>query len=97
MNEEKGNNLVAWEVVTRPKEMGGLGMEGLLLRNKALLGKWCWRFSNERDSLWSRVICSKYELQENGWDAGLVVRMTLRSSWKYISQVCPDFLRVVEV
>ncbi|KAK6136806.1 hypothetical protein DH2020_029454 [Rehmannia glutinosa] len=47
------------------------GIGNICLRNKALLGKWWWRFSNERDSLWGRIIVSKYGMQDNNWDAGL--------------------------
>ena len=29
-----------WDVVCKPKEIGGLGFENISLRNLALLGKW---------------------------------------------------------
>lgn len=44
----------------------GLGIGNLTLRNKALLGKWWWRFAKERSTLWGRVIESKYGIQEMG-------------------------------
>ncbi|RVW16749.1 hypothetical protein CK203_076445 [Vitis vinifera] len=42
--EGKKDHLVKWEVVSRPKELGGLGFGKISLRNIALLGKWLWRF-----------------------------------------------------
>ncbi|GMI79579.1 hypothetical protein HRI_001627200 [Hibiscus trionum] len=41
---------------------GELGIRDLNLQNRALLGKWIWKFSNERDILWKKAICSKYNL-----------------------------------
>ena len=48
------------------KTKGGLGIKNLSILNKALLGKWSWRFVRERNLLWKRVIVGKYE-QEGGW------------------------------
>ena len=47
----KGRSLVGWKLVCKPKECGGLGIGNLLLRNKALLRKWLWRFPLEQHSL----------------------------------------------
>jgi hypothetical protein len=38
-----------------------------MLFNKALLGKWLWRFGHEENSLWRQVIVMKYEIQRGGW------------------------------
>ncbi|RVW97046.1 hypothetical protein CK203_032332 [Vitis vinifera] len=54
--EGKKDHLVRWEVVSRPKELGGLGFGKISLRNIALLGKWLWRFPRERSGLWYKVI-----------------------------------------
>lgn len=35
----KGYNLVAWDIVTKPKDEGGLGVKNLFLHNDALLIK----------------------------------------------------------
>ena len=48
------------------KQKGGLGFRSLVLFNKALLGKWSWRFVRERNPLWKWVIVGKYGLQEGG-------------------------------
>ena len=38
--EGKKDHLIRWEVVSRPKELGGLGFGKTSLRNIALFGKW---------------------------------------------------------
>lgn len=57
-----GRSLVGWKLVWQPNECGGLGIGNLLLRNKALLEKWLWRFPIEQHTLWVAVIRSKYGL-----------------------------------
>ena len=38
------------------QEGGGLGIRDIGLFNKAMLGKWIWRFALGEDKLWCRVI-----------------------------------------
>ncbi|KAL8548914.1 hypothetical protein ACS0TY_007973 [Phlomoides rotata] len=51
---------VGWENICKKKENGGLCIRNLENFNYALVSKWAWRFLNEPDSLWARVIKSKY-------------------------------------
>ncbi|RVX09326.1 LINE-1 retrotransposable element ORF2 protein [Vitis vinifera] len=90
---EKGkrDHLIRWEVVSRPREMGGLGFGKTSMRNNALLGKWLWRFPRERSGLWHKVIASIYGTHPNGWDANMVVRWSHRCPWKAIAQVFQEF------
>lgn len=57
--------MVGWERVCKPKELGGLEIENIAKRNKEFIMKWLWRFPLERNSLWHKVIKSKYSLSEN--------------------------------
>ncbi|RVW79938.1 LINE-1 reverse transcriptase-like [Vitis vinifera] len=50
-----------------PKEEGGLGIRKIDLLNKALLGKWVWRYAYEKDNLWKTVIGVKYGQEGGGW------------------------------
>ena len=34
--------------------------------NKALLGKWIWRYACEKDNLWKQVITTKYGQEDLG-------------------------------
>ncbi|RVW26396.1 Transposon TX1 uncharacterized 149 kDa protein [Vitis vinifera] len=64
---ENKPHLVCWKVICAAKKDGGLGIRNLAIFNKALLGKWLWRFANENESLWKQIISSKYDLQDGGW------------------------------
>uniref|UniRef100_A0A2N9HT73 Reverse transcriptase domain-containing protein n=1 Tax=Fagus sylvatica TaxID=28930 RepID=A0A2N9HT73_FAGSY len=70
MGEGKKFHLVNWAQVCQPIHLGGLGIRYLQIFNKALLGKWLWRFGNEREALWRLVIVAKYGEQHGGWSSG---------------------------
>ena len=56
--------LVKWSTIQLLKEIGGLGVGDILLKNAAFLYKWWWRFATEEDPLWKRVVSSCYNLNE---------------------------------
>lgn len=51
---------VGWDKVCRPMEEGGLGIKDLGMFNKALRGKWIWRFLVEKGNLWQKVLKSRF-------------------------------------
>ena len=67
-NLERKPHLVNWNTVCQEKSRGRLGVRGLSMKNQALLCKWCWRFANERDSLWRLVISIKFGEEVGGWN-----------------------------
>ena len=86
---EKKPHLVNWSIVCLEKHNGGLGFKNLSLFNKALLGKWFWRFVKERNPLWKRVIVGKYGIQEGEWCIeevrgryGVRVWKAIRNGWE---------------
>ena len=51
--------LTKWNIICRPKDQGGLGVEVLELKNKILLCKWLFKILNE-DGVWHELIQNKY-------------------------------------
>lgn len=51
---------VAWDKLTTPKAMGGLGLRDIQLFNQALLAKLAWRIVTEPSCLLARVLLGKY-------------------------------------
>ena len=84
-------HLVNWKTVCLEKSRGGLGVRGLSVMNRALLCKWCWRFANERDSLWRMVISSKYGEADGGWFTRDIRGGYGNGLWKDISKVWLTF------
>ena len=66
-NLERKIHLVNWDIVCSSKEKGGLGIRSLSNFNKALLGKWNWRFVMEENSFWRNNIRLKYGMEDGGW------------------------------
>ncbi|KAF3652347.1 hypothetical protein FXO37_17559 [Capsicum annuum] len=64
--EKSASHLVKWKDITRSKRQGRLGIKNLKHQSKALKLKWLWRYSHEPQTLWSRVIKSKYG-EEDSW------------------------------
>lgn len=60
--EKKGIPLLRWDIITKPKEMEGLGVGDMVVKNVAMLFKWWWRFTKEESPLWKRTICSIYNI-----------------------------------
>ncbi|RVW98432.1 Cation-chloride cotransporter 1 [Vitis vinifera] len=91
VGEGKRDHLVSWDAVCKLRVKGGLGIGKIPLRNRALLGKWLWRYLRESTTLWHQVIFSIYKTHSNGRDANTLVRWSHRCPWKAIAQVFQDF------
>lgn len=85
---------VAWERVTSPVDVGGLGLSKLLDVNIALLSKWVWRYRNETSSLWRRVV-DAFHGTPRCWSS-IPVCNTLSGVWSSIVKTISK-VRVAEV
>jgi hypothetical protein len=56
----------------------------LLTFNKALLGKWLWRYTVEREAFWQLVMDKKYGSVASGWCSNNVIEPYGVSLWKHI-------------
>ena len=84
-------HLVGWDKICAPIANGGLGIRKLTTFNKALLGKWLWRFGKEEDRLWRRVVASKYEEEWGGWTSKLGRGVHRCGLWRGIRMGWEDF------
>ena len=51
---------MGWQKVTTAKKEGGLGIQTARGRNATLLAKLNWRFHEENEALWAKVLRKKY-------------------------------------
>jgi hypothetical protein len=80
--------LVNWRTICSSKASGGLGVRNLVMFNKALMGKWLWRYAMERDAFWRKVVDVKYGSLRGGWCSkevggsyGFGVWKSIRRGW----------------
>ncbi|PWA59083.1 RNA-directed DNA polymerase, eukaryota, Reverse transcriptase zinc-binding domain protein [Artemisia annua] len=89
----RGISWVKWNSILLNHKMGGLGVGSLLAKNLGLIGKWKWRFLNEKEALWRKVIKEFYG--ENGgfesspqvlsWGEGASIKLPQLEQWDAIA------------
>jgi hypothetical protein len=57
--QKRKYRLSKWNIIYRPKNQGGLGIEVLEIKNKSLLCKWLFKLMNEQ-GLWQELLYNKY-------------------------------------
>ena len=80
--------LISWKKITKSKQDGGLGLHTTKEKNIALLTKLNWRFHQEKDSLWARVLSNKYARQSR---QSLTNRRTCSPIWTSLKKGEPIF------
>ncbi|KAJ9701144.1 hypothetical protein PVL29_006475 [Vitis rotundifolia] len=91
LEERRKLHLVRWAVICKDKRHGGLGLRHLKDFNHALLGKWLWRFSLERESFWRKVNVGKFGEDEGGWTTREVRESYGLGLWKDIRKGWEEF------
>ncbi|XP_019094473.1 PREDICTED: uncharacterized protein LOC109129898 [Camelina sativa] len=90
--EKKRQHLLAWKRVCVPKQEGGLGLRPTRDMNRALIAKVGWRLLHEKDSLWARVLTSKYKVRDVHDQSWLVSNGRWSSTWR---SICVGFREVI--
>jgi hypothetical protein len=63
--KKKCYHMAKWEMVTRPKDQGGLGILDSRLMNECLLVKWIWKIAQGSNDTWFKLIKGKYMTKGN--------------------------------
>ncbi|KAE8727131.1 TUDOR-SN protein 1 isoform 2 [Hibiscus syriacus] len=76
---------VNWTKVCSDKSVGGLGAMNISLMNRALLGRWSWRFANDKDSVWKKYgkLYEFGEFRSSVWSWHVNLRRNL-SEWELV-------------
>ncbi|KAA3477682.1 reverse transcriptase-like protein [Gossypium australe] len=83
--KERGKfwSMLSWRTLCQPKGMGGIGLRNMRLFNIALLGRQVWRLINNKESLYFKVLSSKYFPDGNIFNAKKVNRASF--TWSSIA------------
>jgi hypothetical protein len=93
--DEAKFHLVKWNRICTPLHSGGLGVHNFIQFNRALLGKWLWRYGREREALWRLVIDAKFESLKGGWCSKEVSSSFGVDVWKQIRRGWEKFCNFV--
>jgi hypothetical protein len=84
--------LTKWNLICRPKDQGGLGIEVLEMKNKCLLSKWLFKLINE-NGVWQQLLHNKYLHSKT------LPQVNIKSNdalfWKGLMRVKEEFFRAV--
>ncbi|TYI38301.1 hypothetical protein ES332_A02G016800v1 [Gossypium tomentosum] len=81
---------ISWNIVCKPKVMGGAGVVNLGIKNRALLAKWSWRFAIEKEAMWRKVILAKYESKVQRWRFKTTHPKDMSTVWRGIVENAKD-------
>lgn len=88
--ERRKLHLVGWSKIIRPQNEGALDIQETGAKNIALLAKLNWRLYQDKDSMWAKVLLSKYYSQHrrNSLDPN---KLPCSSNWAAIKVRFPIF------
>ncbi|KAE8723950.1 hypothetical protein F3Y22_tig00011079pilonHSYRG00035 [Hibiscus syriacus] len=85
---------IKWDNICGPKSHGCLGIFDVKIRNRAMLNTWIWRYNEEDDSLWKKVVVGKYDYDPDSILQNVV--NARNSSWVWRNIIAPSSSNVVE-
>jgi hypothetical protein len=81
-NGRRKTHWVAWDIMLRPKDYGGVGFRDMRLFNQALLARQAWRLLQHPETLCARILKAKY--YPNGFLLDTVFSGNGSSTWHAI-------------
>ncbi|CAN1153964.1 Putative ribonuclease H protein At1g65750 [Linum perenne] len=94
--DQRKTHLLSWERICRPKEEGGLGLRSARSLNLAYLIKLAFSFHQQPESLWVKVLHSKY-LKEVEGEFLPTHKSSQSALWKGICSVWPMMMQGARV
>lgn len=87
-DHDRKAHLVNWHTLTRPKQVGSLGLRNLYVMNSACLMKFGWANRCGSNNLCTQVLRGKYSNRgiEQG---GLTIKITNSAFWKAMVRIWP--------
>ena len=58
--DKKSPNLIGWDMIYKPRNLGGLGIRKTEASNKALQMKLLWKILTQPDNLWVKLVKKRY-------------------------------------
>uniref|UniRef100_A0A8I6YB20 Reverse transcriptase zinc-binding domain-containing protein n=1 Tax=Hordeum vulgare subsp. vulgare TaxID=112509 RepID=A0A8I6YB20_HORVV len=86
--------LARWDIICRPKDQGGLGIENLEVKNRCLLSKWLFKLSVESEGMWLQILKNKYLQQKTL--AQVTVRPGDSPFWKGLMKTKTAFFNMTK-
>lgn len=92
LDSRRRYHLVCWQEVKRPIRWGGLGLRSITTMNKALHGKRIWRHLVDDNSLWKRIVETKWMRTAKPDNLNTENRSHIISLWKGIMSMFKNML-----
>ncbi|EOY19395.1 Uncharacterized protein TCM_044492 [Theobroma cacao] len=83
-NNNRGMHFIRWDIVWHEKKNEGLGLVDLETKNRSLLTKWIWRYGNEREHIWRKIVTAKNDYDPHALLPKATVSRNCSKVWKYI-------------
>jgi hypothetical protein len=84
----KKYHAVGWEMVTKPKDCGGLGLRRLDVMNQACILKLSWKLASGAKDWWCDIFRGKYDCRALTGD--ITVKNSASSLWKSMVRFSPQ-------
>lgn len=86
--EKRRCHLVRWDIVTKPKNSGGLGIRSTKEVNLAFMAKLGWKLLNNEDCMWVEILKAKYAHGRKGMNIFEPKRIS-SNAWRGIVSALP--------